>query len=80
MKPMGPLPPEFVVQSGTLAIGARSLEQLMADATDTPVFVYDLAIAEARVQRFRAEFPGIDLHYAMKANPHPGVVAAMARS
>ncbi|VVT03801.1 Pyridoxal-dependent decarboxylase, exosortase A system-associated [Sphingomonas sp. EC-HK361] len=78
MKPMGPLPPEFAAQTGVLRVGGRDLEALVAEAGTTPFFFYDLGIAAARVARFRAAFPGIDLHYAMKANPHPAVVAGMA--
>ena len=78
MKPMGPLPPEFAAQMAVLHVGRRDVGALVAKAGTTPLFVYDLGIAAARVARFRAAFPGIDLHYAMKANPHPGVVAGMA--
>ncbi|SUJ22631.1 Diaminopimelate decarboxylase [Sphingomonas paucimobilis] len=45
---------------------------------DGPLFVYDPAIVAARVARFRAAFPTIDLHYAIKANPFPPLLAAMA--
>ena len=76
MKPMGPIPPEFVGQQGELHIGGRPASEWAAEGT--PVFVYDAAIAAARVARFRAAFPGIDLHYAIKANPHPALLAEMA--
>ena len=77
MKPIGPLPPEFASQRGELAIAGRSAED-WAREHDTPLFVYDRAIAAARVTRFRAAFPGVDLHYAVKANPFPPFVGAMA--
>ena len=75
MKPMGPIPPEFAGQCGELHIGGRAAS---AWAAETPVFVYDAAIAAVRVGRFRAAFPDVDLHYAIKANPHPGLLAAVA--
>lgn len=75
MKPIGPIPPEFVQQAGGLTIGGRAADAL---AAETPTFVYDPAIAGTRVARFRSAFPGIDLHYAIKANPHPGLVAILA--
>ena len=75
---MGPLPPEFVDQTGMLTIGGRSAEDWVADAGDTPLFVYDAAIAAARVARFRAAMPAVNLHYAVKANPYPPMIAAMA--
>ena len=77
MKPMGALPPEFAGQHGMLSIGGRSAEDWAAEAGDTPFFVYDVAIVAARVARFRAAFPDIDLHYAIKANPLPALLAAI---
>lgn len=77
MKPIGPLPPEFVGQQGALVIAGRPGEAWAAEH-DTPLFVYDREIAAARVARFRAAFPGVDLHYAIKANPFPALVEAMA--
>lgn len=76
MKPMGPLPPEFAGQRGTLMIGGRSAEDWAA--AETPLFVYDGSMVEARVARFRAAFPAVDLHYAIKANPFPPLLAAIA--
>ena len=78
MKPMGPLPPEFADQTAALTIGGRDAEAWVAEAGDTPLFVYDVAIVTARVARFRAAFPAVDLHYAVKANLHPGLLAAVA--
>ena len=78
MKPMGALPPAFAGQRGMLTIAGRSAEDWAAAAGDTPCFVYDVAIFAARVARFRAAFPGIDLHYAIKANPLPALLAAIA--
>lgn len=78
MKPMGPAPPDFIGESGALLIGGRPAEALVAEAGDTPLFVYDFAVVEARIARFRAAFPGIALHYAMKANPFAPLVARIA--
>jgi diaminopimelate decarboxylase len=73
MKPMGAIPLEF--QSLPLAIGGRSVTELL---TSSPLFVYDMAVVSGRVARFRSAFPGIDLHYAVKANPFAPLLAAMA--
>ncbi|MES3152666.1 pyridoxal-dependent decarboxylase, exosortase A system-associated [Sphingomonas faeni] len=78
MKPMGALPPEFLAQSGNLEIGGRSADDWVIQAGDTPLFVYDMAIVASRIARFRAAMPAIDLHYAIKANPHADVLAAIA--
>ena len=77
MKPLGPLPPEFAAQSGELAIGGRPASAWIAEH-GSPLFVYDPAIVAARVARFRAGFHGVDLHYAIKANPYPPLLAAVA--
>lgn len=76
-KPFGPLPAEFAGQSGELTIGGRPAEAWVAEH-GSPLFVYDPAIVAARVAAFRAAFPRIDLHYAIKANPHPQLLAAIA--
>ena len=72
MKPMGTIPLE--VLSLPLTIGGLSVEQLL---TSSPLFVYDTAVVQSRVARFRAAFPGIDLHYAVKANPFSPLLAAI---
>jgi diaminopimelate decarboxylase len=68
---MGPIPADFGGQGASLAIGGRTVEELIAEAGDTPLFVYDLDIVGRRIARFRTAMPGtIQLHYAMKANPY----------
>ncbi len=77
MKPLGQIPPAFEADSrGVLLIG-----DIAADAHadhGTPVFVYDRAMVALQVERFRAAFPGIALHYAIKANPYAPVLDMMA--
>ena len=75
MKPMGPLPAEFAAQSGMLTIAGTTAADW---ATTTPVFVYDAGIVAARVNRFRAAFAGVDLHYAIKANPLAALLERVA--
>ena len=76
MKPMGPLPPEFAGQAGMLTIAGRAADDWATVAT--PAFVYDSGIVATRIARFRAAMPAIDLHYAIKANPHRALIAAVA--
>ena len=77
MKPMGPIPPEFA-GAEPLAIGGRAAADWVA-AHGSPLFVYDPAIVAARVARFRAAMPAaVDLHYAVKANPFPPLLARIA--
>jgi diaminopimelate decarboxylase len=76
MKPTGPIPHDFATP-GPLRVGGRSAEELIAAAGGTPLFVYDRQAIARRVERLRAAFPGVGIHYAMKANPLPPLVAAM---
>ncbi len=78
MKPMGPIPADFEARDGALLIGALTAGQWIDRAGDTPLFVYDVDIVRRRVARFREAFPGVALHYAVKANPNPPLVAALA--
>ena len=78
MKPIGPIPPEFARQS-VLTIGGRDAAGWIEEAGGTPLFVYDFAIVAARVARLRSALPaGVDLHYAIKANPFAPLLRAIA--
>ena len=71
MKPFGTIPHWW-----DAARMARAL-----DASDgvTPCFVYDLNIVRDKVAMLRAALPEeVGIHYAVKANPHPQVIAAIA--
>ncbi|WP_085808466.1 pyridoxal-dependent decarboxylase, exosortase A system-associated [Sphingomonas sp. TZW2008] len=76
-KPFGPVPPPFAAQTGMLTIGGQTADTWVA-AHGSPLFVYDPAIVAQKIAAFRAAFPGIDLHYAIKANPFAPLLAAIA--
>lgn len=79
MKPMGPLPAEFAAQQGVLTIAGKPFDHWIALAGVTPLFVYDFGIVSARIARLRAAMPvGLGVHYAVKANPCPPLVRAIA--
>lgn len=79
MKPMGPIPPWYEGDAGMLTIGGQRADELVDAAGDTPLFVYDLAIVRRTVERLRHAMPErLHIHYAMKANPYPPLLAAMA--
>lgn len=79
MKPVGPIPPGFKTLDGELAIAGRRASELVAEAGRTPVFVYSRALLDARMAELRAALPArVGLNYAVKANPHPQVIAHMA--
>lgn len=79
MKPVGPIPPDYEVMDGELAIGGRTASALVAEAGRTPLFVYSRALLDARVAELRAALPPrVGVNFAVKANPHPAVIAHMA--
>ena len=70
---------QFAVQAGELLIGGQPLSRVAARVGQTPFYAYDRGLLQARVAELRAVLPpSIKLHYAMKANPMPAVVALMA--
>ena len=71
---------QFVVTNGELSVGGLTVSQLAERAGQTPFYVYDRALIQRRVAELRRSLPpGLHLHYAMKANPMPAVVALLAR-
>ncbi|MFV0624578.1 pyridoxal-dependent decarboxylase, exosortase A system-associated [Sphingomonas sp. ac-8] len=78
MKPTGPIPAAFAGQD-RLTIGGEAAEALVARAGDTPLFVYDLGLVAERIALLRRALPqGVGVHYAIKANPHPDLLAGIA--
>lgn len=78
-KPHGAIPSDFLPDpEGMLLIGGERADALAKQAGETPLFVYDLAIARARIAGLRAAMPeGLLIHYAIKANSHPALLNAM---
>ncbi len=70
---------QFATQGGELVVGGKRLSTLSAQVGQTPFYAYDRALLKSRVAKLRAALPAaIELHYAMKANPMPAVVALLA--
>ena len=79
MKALGPIPVGFQADGGgRLTIGGWDAEMLVNEAGGTPLFVYDSRRIADQVSRFRAAFPGVALHYAVKANPYAPLLDAMS--
>ncbi len=77
-KPVGPIPAGYEALGGELAVDGRRASELVAEARRTPLFVYSRALLNARVAELRAALPDrIGLNFAIKANPHPHVLAHM---
>jgi diaminopimelate decarboxylase len=69
----------FGQANGQLLVGGLPLMQLADRVGSTPFYAYDRTLLRARAQQLRTAFPPqVKLHYAMKANPMPAVVALMA--
>src|SRR5690606_10862232 len=69
----------FGSQSGQLTVGGIPLERLAAQLGSTPFFAYDRELITGRVHHLRSTLPaGVELSYAIKANPMPAVVQHVA--
>jgi diaminopimelate decarboxylase len=65
--------------AGELSVGGVAVSRLAQRVGSTPFFAYDRALLTARVALLRATLPaGIELKYAVKANPMPAVVQHLA--
>jgi diaminopimelate decarboxylase len=70
-KASGPIPAEYA--------GGFPAEEWIAQAGGTPLYAYDFAIVAARIARLRAALPAnVGVHYAIKANPFPPLLKAIA--
>lgn len=70
--------PFFPIRDGALLIGGRPVDEWVEVAGQTPLFLYDRRIMQHKVTSLRTHLPaGIELHYAIKANPMPAVIAHM---
>jgi len=71
---------QFKTAGAELLVNGQPLTRLAARVGQTPFYAYDRSLLDARVAALRAALPAsVKLHYAMKANPMPALVAHMAR-
>lgn len=64
---------------GELLVAGQPLSRVVAAVGGTPCYLYDRARVTARVRGLRERLPsGVQLHYAMKANPMPALVCHVA--
>tara|TARA_R110001606_G_scaffold105716_3_gene230038 strand:- start:30099 stop:31334 length:1236 start_codon:yes stop_codon:yes gene_type:complete len=76
-KATGPIPAGYDAIGGELAIGGQKCSALVAE-NGSPLFVYSKIRLDDRMVQLRAAMPdGLDLHYAMKANPFPPLLRHM---
>lgn len=77
--PGHPPSPYFRIEDDELVVGGIGLRALAQRVGRTPFYVYDRKALDARVAELRCALPtAIKVHYAIKANPLPSVVAHMA--
>jgi diaminopimelate decarboxylase len=68
--------PYFDARGTELLVAGRPVTEIARQAGRTPFYVYDRTVMTCKVEELRAALPaGLHLHYAMKANPMPAVVA-----
>src|SRR4051794_17798134 len=71
---------QFAVSGDCLVVGGVPLPRLAAQVGQTPFYAYDRSLIDARVAELRAALPReVELHYAMKANPMPALIAHLVR-
>lgn len=69
---------QFEVQGPDLMVAGKPLRQLAEEVGRTPFYVYDRGLLARRAEALRAALPAaLQIHYAMKANPLPAVVACL---
>ncbi|MEY4160422.1 MAG: hypothetical protein RLZZ136_1043 [Pseudomonadota bacterium] len=79
MKPLGPIPAGFTAIGGELAIDGQRVSDLVAQAEQTPLFVYSRRMLRDRMDQLRQAMPGqIAINYAVKANPYGPLLQEMA--
>lgn len=78
VKPVGAIPDGYAAIDGELAIGGFKASDLVKRAGRTPLFVYSRSLLDARMAQLRSAIPNrIGVNYAVKANPHPDIIAHM---
>src|SRR5664279_1166790 len=71
--------PSWPVVDDCLVIGGMPLTHLASQVGRTPFYAHDRRLLTERVALLRLRLPAdVKLHYAMKANPMPALVAHMA--
>jgi diaminopimelate decarboxylase len=70
---------QFPVLDDCLVVGGMPLAELARRVGRTPFYAYDRRLISERVELLRTHLPRqVHIHYAMKANPMPEVVAHLA--
>lgn len=74
---LAPFIGRYETRGGELLVAGRPVSDIVREY-GSPLYVYDRAVLRRRHDEIRAALPAdLLITYAMKANPHPGIVAAM---
>jgi len=79
--PAAPAAPPPAVPAGSPAEPAaavRALAERLAACGGLPAYVYDLPALDRHASAVRAALPGVELYYAVKANPDPELLRVLA--
>ncbi len=71
-------PPVVSQRTAHRAVPARIASFLAEEDPSTPCLVMDLDVVEKRYRSLEASLPGVEVYYAVKANPNPGILARLA--
>ena len=64
----------YQIRNHQLCVAGRPVADIAAE-TGTPLYLYDLNVARAKYAKLRSAMPAeVDIHYAIKANPHPEII------
>lgn len=55
-------------------------QKLSLYASDSPTYVYDLDFIKQRYLHLQSPWPQAEIHYAMKANPHPQILRTLSQA
>ena len=67
-------------RNNQLMWAGKTASELASIAGGPPLYVYDAKAMTERMATLRSAMPNdLKIHYAIKANPHPGVVQHMAK-
>ncbi|MDF2709990.1 type III PLP-dependent enzyme [Nonomuraea muscovyensis] len=70
-------PAEFVPAVFVPAVLAPAVREAALRLGDVPAYLYDLAALDAHAASVRRALPGVELYYAVKANPDPELLRGL---
>lgn len=72
------MPPAIRLRESEATSGNLSVEALDQVCVETPFLACDLSVLAAQHRRLSGCLPGVEIHYAVKCNPAPEVLAVLA--